>query len=63
LDAKGNVVAEDDNGGGGFNSLIQQTLEPGAYYLVVKPAANQSSAGTYSLTTAITTPEASLRAQ
>ena len=49
LDPKGNVIATDDNSGGGSNARVQQTLEPGTYYLVVKPADDPSSSGKYTL--------------
>jgi hypothetical protein len=51
MDAKGNVLATDDNSGGGLNPLIVQTLDPGSYYVAVKPANDPTSAGVYILTT------------
>lgn len=50
MDAKGSVLSSDDNSGGGTNSLIVQTLDPGTYYVIVKPANDATSAGNYVLT-------------
>ncbi len=52
MDAKGNVIASDDNSGGGQNALIVQALDPGAYFVAVKPANDATSSGNYVLTTA-----------
>ncbi len=49
LDSKGNVIGTDDNSGGGSNARLRQTLEPGIYYVVVKPADDPSSSGKYTL--------------
>jgi hypothetical protein len=51
MDSKGNVLATDDNSGGGLNPLIVQALDPGTYFVVVKPASDPTSAGSYTLTT------------
>jgi hypothetical protein len=51
MDSKGNILASDDNSGGGTNPLIVQSLDPGSYYIVVKPADDPTSAGNYVLTT------------
>jgi len=51
LDSKGNVRAMDDNSGGGSNAVLNESLEPGTYYVVVKPAEDVASAGDYVLTT------------
>jgi hypothetical protein len=53
MDAKGNILAVDDNSGGGLNPLIAQVLDPGTYFVVVKPAQDSTSAGSYSLTTTV----------
>jgi hypothetical protein len=52
LDAKGNLIAQDDDSGGGTNSRIQQSLVAGNYYVFVKPFANYYSLGNYTLTLA-----------
>jgi len=49
LDAQGDVVAQDDSGGGA-NAEIVQTLPAGMYYVVAKPLANSDSVGNYTLT-------------
>jgi hypothetical protein len=54
MDSKGNFLAADDNSGGGLNPLIVQSLDPGTYYVVVKPASDPTSAGNYVLTTSVT---------
>ncbi|HXS95353.1 MAG TPA: PPC domain-containing protein [Candidatus Limnocylindrales bacterium] len=48
-DAKGNVVATDDDSGGGTDARIQQPLQPGTYYVYAKPFANYYSVGNYTL--------------
>jgi len=53
LDAKGNVIASDDNSGGGGNALLVQTLDPGRYFVVVKPADDPTSAGSYTMITSM----------
>ena len=49
LDAKGNVVAQDDDSGGGTNSRIVQTLPAGTYTVVAKPFSAYYSVGAYTL--------------
>jgi hypothetical protein len=49
MDAKGSFLVSDGNSGGGSNALIQQALDPGNYYIVIKPASDPSSAGSYSV--------------
>jgi hypothetical protein len=49
LDAKGNVVDEDDNSGGGTNSRITDTLPAGTYYIVAKPFGDYTQSGAYTL--------------
>ena len=49
LDAKGNLLAQDDDSGGGTNSRIQQALPAGTYFVVAKPFANYYSVGAYTL--------------
>jgi hypothetical protein len=51
LDGKGNVLATDDNDGGGSDALVAQPLAPGNYYIVVKPAGDPTHGGSYILTT------------
>jgi hypothetical protein len=50
LDAQGNVVAQDDDSGGGTNAEIMQVLPAGTYYVVAKPLAYYYSLGNYTLT-------------
>jgi hypothetical protein len=50
LDAKGNLVAQDDDSGGGTNARIRQNLPAGNYYVYAKPVANYYSLGGYTLT-------------
>jgi hypothetical protein len=50
LDAKGNLVGVDDNSGGGTNSHLVQNVPVGTYFIVVKPAGDPSSSGSYQLT-------------
>jgi len=52
LDAKGDLVAQDDDSGGGTNARIQQKLTAGKYYVYAKPFANYYSVGNYTLTLA-----------
>jgi hypothetical protein len=47
-DASGNVVAEDDDSGGGTNSRISRTLSAGTYYVVAN-SFSASETGTYTL--------------
>jgi len=49
LDAKGNLVGEDD-GSGGSTARLVQWLDPGTYYVVAKPLADYASLGAYTLT-------------
>jgi hypothetical protein len=49
LDVKGNLLAQDDDSGGGTNSRIVQDLAAGTYYIVAKPFANYYSVGPYTL--------------
>ena len=49
MDSKGNVLASDDNSGGGTNALLVQSLDPGNYYVVVKPSNDPTSSGNYLL--------------
>jgi hypothetical protein len=50
LDAQGNVVAQDDDSGGGTNAEVVQALSAGTYYVVAKPLAYYYSIGNYTLT-------------
>jgi hypothetical protein len=52
LDAKGNLLAQDDDSGGGTNSRIIQDLSAGTYYVVAKPLANYYNVGAYTLSLA-----------
>ena len=45
LDAKGNLVDQDDDSGGGTNARINRLLAPGSYYVVAKPAADYTAGG------------------
>jgi Bacterial pre-peptidase C-terminal domain len=47
LDSKGNVMGIDDNSGGGTNAHLIQNVAVGTYFVVVKPASDPSSSGTY----------------
>jgi hypothetical protein len=49
LDAKGNLVVEDDNSGGGTDAQISQPLAAGTYYVVAKAAATYYAVGAYTL--------------
>jgi len=49
LDAKGNVVAQDDDSGGGTDAEIAQSLPAGNYFVVAKPVAYYYSVGSYQL--------------
>lgn len=48
-DSKGNVIATDDNSGGGSDALLSAVLDPGIYFVVVKPADDPSQSGAYRL--------------
>ena len=49
LDAKGNLVDQDDDSGGGTNAKISDLLPAGTYYVVVKPFGDYTKAGAYTL--------------
>ena len=49
MDGKGNILASDDSSGGGLNAQIGQTLVPGSYYVIIKPADDPTSSGRYTL--------------
>ena len=51
-DAKGNVVATDDDSGGGTNSEIDMNLPAGSYFVYAKPFANYYSVGAYTVSLA-----------
>ena len=44
LDTDGNVVVEDDDSGGGLNSLIAHRTETGGEYTIIAPACGAASA-------------------
>ena len=48
-DSKGNLVATDDNSGGGTDANIGIMLNVGSYYVVVKPADDPTQSGAYHL--------------
>ncbi len=50
LDSKGNLVDQDDDGGGGTNARINRLLAPGTYYVIAKPVSDYTSGGAYTLT-------------
>ena len=52
LDAKGNVVAQDDDSGGGTNSLIVDSLSAGTYYVVATAFGDYTAGGNYTLSLA-----------
>ena len=49
LDAKGNLVDQDDDSGGGTNAKISDLLPAGTYYVVVKPFGDYTKSGVYTL--------------
>ncbi len=49
LDAKGNVVAQDDDSGGGTNARLTMPLSKGTYFAVAKPLMDYRSTGGYTL--------------
>jgi len=50
LDERGNVVDVDDNNGGSASARLTTSVEPGTYYVVAKPFADQGYAvGAYRL--------------
>jgi hypothetical protein len=48
-DAKGNLVAQDDDSGGGTNARIQQSLAAGTYYVFAKQFGNYYPVGNYTV--------------
>lgn len=48
-DSKGNLLDDDDAGGPGNKAAVTRSLDAGTYYLVVKPAADPASVGSYTL--------------
>ncbi|HUK19429.1 MAG TPA: DVUA0089 family protein [Bryobacteraceae bacterium] len=50
LDAKGNVVAQADDGGTGNTSQITRQLNAGSYFVAAKPFSGYGSVGPYQLT-------------
>jgi hypothetical protein len=52
LDAKGNVVAQDDDSGGNLNSLIVDSLSAGTYYVVATAFGDYTAGGNYTLSLA-----------
>jgi hypothetical protein len=53
MDSKGNTLASDDDSGGGSKAFLIQTLDPGNYYIVVKPTIDASSAGSYDVSVSL----------
>jgi len=49
-DSKGNVLSMDDNSGGATDAKLSMLLDPGNYYLIVKPASDPGESGPYRLT-------------
>jgi hypothetical protein len=49
LDAKGNTIDLDDDGGGGSNARITHMLAAGTYFVVAKAATDYTAAGGYTL--------------
>jgi hypothetical protein len=49
LDAKGNVVDQDDDSGGDTNARVTRLLGAGTYYAVAKPFGDYTARGNYSL--------------
>lgn len=52
LDAKGNLVDEDDDSGGNTNARLVRPLGAGTYYVVAKPFGGYTSHGNYTLSLA-----------
>jgi len=50
MDAKGNVVGQDDDSGGGTNARITMQLAAGSYWVVARPSTDFTAAGSYTLT-------------
>lgn len=53
MDAKGNVVDTDDDGGGNTNSRITHGLAAGTYYIVAKPFGDYLAHGAYRLAASV----------
>jgi Bacterial pre-peptidase C-terminal domain len=53
LDSSGNVVAQDDDSGGGTNARITRATKAGTYYIVAKPFSDYFSQGDYSLSVTV----------
>ena len=49
LDAKGNLVDQDDDSGGNTNARITELLPAGTYYVVAEPYGDYTAHGNYSL--------------
>jgi hypothetical protein len=49
LDAKGNVVEEDDDSGGNTNARVSASLSSGTYYIVARPFGDFLQHGSYTL--------------
>ena len=49
LDAKGNLVDQDDDSGGGTDARVNLLLAPGTYYVVAKPSSDYTAGGAYTL--------------
>jgi hypothetical protein len=49
LDAKGNVVDQDDDSGGNTNARINRQLSAGTYFVVAKAISSYTSVGAYAL--------------
>ncbi len=49
LDAKGNLVEDDDDSGGNTNARITRALTAGTYYVVAKPLGDYLAHGAYTL--------------
>ncbi|HEY2014364.1 MAG TPA: PPC domain-containing protein [Bryobacteraceae bacterium] len=52
LDAKGNVVDQDDDSGGNTDARLNRLLAAGTYYVVAKPASDYVHVGAYTLSLA-----------
>jgi len=52
MDASGNVLSQDDDGGGGTNSRIIQSLSAGTYFVAAKPFSGYYNLGNYTLSLA-----------
>lgn len=49
LDAKGNLIDRDDDGGGNRDARIISSLQPGSYFIVAKPAQQYTAGGAYTI--------------